>query len=669
MEVVAVELAIQPLLWTGLATVLMAVLLLNCTKYKRRKFSPTTQADKSTAHNLNAPPAAPAADDRQRCTILFGTQTGTAERFAKSLKSQLESKYGAHTAFDVVDIEHYDAPTRLIKEKLVFFLMATYGDGEPTDDAAAFYNWVTSEAEDQDVSLDGVSFGVFGLGNRQYEHFCAVGKHVHKALQKLGAEAVVRLGMGDDDVDIDEDFDAWSSDVFAALAGSPLLKAGGEATRTAASIAAYLVQEIVDAPSYAVDVIQDGAGTSHLNPHLATITAVRELHSCDSDRSCVHVEVDISGCTATYEAGDHVAVLAENSPDVVATTAAALGASLDACFELSLPPGNHDGLSEPPTGPMTLRRALARYADLSSPPSKAALAALAAFAKDHTEAARLSELASISGRDAFHSYIVTSKRSLLEVLQEFPSARPSIGAFFAVIAPRLQPRFYSISSSPALHPRSVHITCAVVKERMPTGRMHEGVASTWLARAQPGDKVPVFLRHSAFKLPRDPATPIVMVGPGTGLAPFRGFVQERQAAASATGRRGATPKAGLGPAILFFGCRRRDHDYIYREELEAAVKSGVLTELHLAFSREGAAKDYVQHRMLTAAKDIWPLLAPAPAGRGGWLYVCGDAKNMAKDVHSALHDIVRAATGCGPDEAEKAVKVLADGGRYHKDVW
>lgn len=239
-----------------------------------------------------------------------------------------------------------------------------------------------------------------------------------------------------------------------------------------------------------------------------------------------------------------------------------------------------------------------------------------------------------------------------------PFSSAHAGAFFGSIAPHLQPRFYSISSSPQQHPSAIHITCAVVDEVMPSGRRHLGVASTWLAHAKRGASLPVFVRASTFRLPHDPATPIVMVGPGTGLAPFRGFLQDRAAAA----KRGVR----FGPTHLFFGCRNRRHDFIYEEELEGFVASGALSQLHAAFSRDGPTKDYVQHHIEAHATEVWDLLC---AARGGVLYVCGDAKNMAKDVHRTLHDVVQKATGCDDAAAEAAVKGLSESGRYLKDVW
>jgi NADPH-ferrihemoprotein reductase len=261
------------------------------------------------------------------------------------------------------------------------------------------------------------------------------------------------------------------------------------------------------------------------------------------------------------------------------------------------------------------------------------------------------------GKADYAEYIQKQQRSLLEVMADFPSARPSLGLFFGSVAPRLQPRFYSISSSPKLHPASVHVTCSVVRDRMPTGRIHEGVASTWLERCQPGDIIPVFLRQSTFKLPAKASDPVVMIGPGTGLAPFRGFLQERAALAAAG--------TELGAAHLFFGCRHRDHDYLYQDELLQSVSDGALTQLHVAFSREQAVKDYVQHHIERQGEEVWRLLAQ----ERGHLYVCGDAKHMAKDVHKALVAVFQKHEKCSGTQAEVRLKVAQDDGRYMRDVW
>jgi len=371
------------------------------------------------------------------------------------------------------------------------------------------------------------------------------------------------------------------------------------------------------------------------------------------------VEIDISGAPQlTYETGDHVGIFAQNSRKAVEQAAQLLGLPLDTAFTLKTPGSSSGGeLDKPFPGPITLETALSYFADLLSSPHKDALLALASCASESAEAEKLRRLASAEGKAECTEYITKQHRSLLEVMSDFPSAKPSIGLFFGSIAPRLQPRFYSISSSSNKYPRSIHVTCAVVQDVMPTGRVHEGVASTWLAHAKVGEKLPVFVRHSHFRLPKDEAAPVVMVGPGTGLAPFRGFIQERQLLVD--------DMAELGSAVLFFGCRNRAHDFIYEAELRDAEESGAISKLHVAFSRDGKTKDYVQHHMEQEAAELWKLLQK----KSCHVYVCGDAKHMAKDVHRTLLDIAVKQGGMSGSQAEGWLKEVSDSNRYLKDVW
>jgi NADPH-ferrihemoprotein reductase len=630
-----------------------------------------------------------------KVVILYGTQTGTSERFAKEVEEEIVQRYGKVVCVETFDLEiiSSDRAEDVLLEGstgdarvLHLFLQSTYGDGEPTDASSDFVYWARDLADDGRMPdlFRAITYCVFGLGNSSYEHYNAAAKLVDKSLHALGASRLLELHLGDDDCTLEDDFQGWREALWNAMertygiCAEGALSSDGESRSYQVSTASKI--DAVAAERVEVEAMSKqprGSLTSQSSPYAASIVLAKELHSSTSERSCVHIEFDLSGTGINYQHGDHLGVFAENMLPVVQRAAASLKLPLDYSFSLSMPDDAPASLPQPFPTPCTLGTALSRYADLLNPPRKNALAALASVATDGDEKTRLRHLSSSAGKHEYASYITDPNRSLIEVLEAFPSAVPSLGLFFGAVSPRLAPRFYSISSSPLVDPDVISATVAVVRGDTPTGRLHEGVASSYLSRFVPsntkfGDekvkpemkdvRVPIFVRSSTFKLPSDPSVPVVMIGPGTGYAPFRGFIQERAALA----------KSGklLGPAHLFFGCRDESKDHIYQTEMADAAALNNLSSLNIAYSRATSGqKLYVQDKLMSSAKVMYDIMKGKVGGNEGTIYVCGDAKGMARDVHRAIHSILMSEGEYAAHEAEEIVKRLADNGRYHKDVW
>ncbi|HET7767101.1 MAG TPA: sulfite reductase subunit alpha [Burkholderiales bacterium] len=375
-------------------------------------------------------------------------------------------------------------------------------------------------------------------------------------------------------------------------------------------------------------------GYSRDAPVSARLVASVPLTAPASDREIHHVVLEPEDAALAYDPGDSLGVWPQNNPDEVELLVAILRAKGSEAVTVA------DGAV------VSAREALGSECDLRSP-TEALYALLAREARDEVDRARLAKLAEDdSGADALGVHDV------LDALLEFSSARPRIGDFVAALG-RMQPRLYSIASSQKRHPREVHLTVGVLRyDRNERG--YQGVASGFLAEhLRPGRTLSVFVQRAhAFRLPADLAAHIVMVGPGTGIAPFRAFLQER-AAAGAAGRN-----------WLFFGNQRRDVDFLYRAELEDFAQKRLLTRMDLAFSREQTSKVYVQHKMLEAAQELWRWLA-----NGAYVYVCGDAKRMAGDVDLALQQIAITQGGMDSPAARRFVDELAHAGRYQRDVY
>jgi sulfite reductase (NADPH) flavoprotein alpha-component len=377
-----------------------------------------------------------------------------------------------------------------------------------------------------------------------------------------------------------------------------------------------------------------GDGYNRLHPFPAAILDVRPLTRKDSAKDVRFVRLSLRGSGLKYEVGDALGVYPENDADLVEELLSELEAS------------GEEPTRTPEGWVIPARLALSK-AYIINRTSEAFIQMLADCARDECEQSRLQVLAEDDAEDFLEG------RDVLDILREFPSARSNPGTLISALAPQ-RPRLYSISSSLKAHPDEVHLTVGLVRySRQGCSRSRKGVASNFLCERAPGHKVGVFVQEAhAFRPPSNPDAPMIMVGPGTGIAPFRAFLEERRA----VGARGKN--------WLFFGDQRRECDFLYQTELEQFQSEGTLHRLDLAFSRDQAQKIYVQHRMLEAAAELWAWLQ-----EGAHFYVCGDASRMAKDVDAALHQIVREQGRLDEDAAKAYVAALAKGGRYGRDVY
>ena len=369
---------------------------------------------------------------------------------------------------------------------------------------------------------------------------------------------------------------------------------------------------------------------SRKNPFPARLTKARSLTGPGSGKETCHFEVSLAGSGLAYEAGDSLGIFPVNDPAEVGAVLAAAGLTGDEPVE---------------SAGVNLREVLTRQVTLREPSRQL----LAAIFEKCPESAELAELIDPEARTIMEDWI--DGREVVDILQAYPQARFTAEELVKVLR-KLQPRLYSIASSPRAHPEDIHLTVAIVRYEW-RGRARQGVCSTYLADRVQDAAMPVFI-HSAkhFRPPEDPSVPVIMVGPGTGIAPFRAFLQEREATAAP------------GKTWLFFGDRNRATDFLYEDEIKAWQDQGVLHRLDTAFSRDQTEKVYVQHRMLENAAELWQWL-----GEGAYFYVCGDASRMAKDVDEALHRVVEEAGGKSKEEAAAYVEDLKKTKRYRKDVY
>ncbi|GAA4441542.1 assimilatory sulfite reductase (NADPH) flavoprotein subunit [Pontibacter saemangeumensis] len=548
-----------------------------------------------------AGPAVAAAVTAQQLTVLYGSHTGNCEGLAKNLATLARSRGIEVEVADMASFKTRD----LKKVSNLAVLVSTHGIGEPPVQAEELHQFLHGKKA---PDLSHIKFSVLALGDSSYVDFCQTGKDFDAVLEKLGAQRIsTRV---DCDVDYEEAAEAWQQALVQAISQASGANATTEVT----------VKDTVpaEAPKY-----------SRKNPFEATILEKINLNGKGSSKETIHLELSLEGSGLTYEPGDALGVYGTNAASLVEGVLQAAGLSGEELVQ------GHNG--EKP-----LAEALTYDYELS-PISSVTLAKYAEL----TGSDKLKDIA--ADNQKMVQYL--PGRDMLDLLQEVPHAFQA-DELLSVLR-KNAPRMYSIASSQAAVEDEVHLLVSVVRYEA-YGRCKEGLCSATLSdRFHVDDKVKVFVdRNSRFKLPADPEAPIIMVGPGTGVAPFRAFMQHREVADF------------KGKSWLFFGDRNFTTDFLYQTEWQQYLKEGILTKADVAFSRDQKQKHYVQHRMLENGKELYNWLES-----GAHFYVCGDAKQMAKDVDGALREIIQQHGGVTVEKAEEYVKYLQRSNRYQTDIY
>lgn len=534
-------------------------------------------------------------------TVLYGTESGNCEMLAEKISKAAKKQGHKAKLTNMSEISAKD----LAGMDTLFVIISTWGDGEPPETAETFYN----ELMKGGIDLKGVDFSVCALGDTSYDKYCQTGIDIDNQLEKLGGKRIA--DRVDCDVDFDDAFATWEKNIWENLGASA----------TAATAAPLISAE----PTIAFD---------KKNPYPAEILENVLLSGACSAKETFHVEFSLEGSGFQYEPGDVLCVIPQNAADTVSTILSVADITASAEVELKN------------IGKTTLGDALKNHLDITGVSKKVASNIQALSSSDN-----LAEL--IAGKSDISYKDWCYGREIIDLLEfvDLPAtltAQQLVDCFRA-----LPPRLYSIASSPKAHPDEVHLTIAAVRYQT-YDKERKGVASSFLAdEGKKGTKVNVYLhKNKNFRLPENNDTPIIMVGPGTGIAPFRAFIEER------------AEDEAKGASWLFFGDQKYNEDFLYQLEFQDHLKSGALTKLDVAFSRDQPEKIYVQHKMQEAAAELWIWLE-----KGAHFYVCGDASRMAKDVNDTLIDIISTEGKKTKEEATEYLTALKKDKRYQRDVY
>jgi len=564
---------------------------------------PGNSLQNSIADSLSE--ATPTPQSFEKITVLYGSQTGNSKKIAESLHTALELNGNQAELKNTLDYR----PQQLKKEQKVILIISTQGNGEAPDEALGFYKYITGERAPR---LENLEFAVLGLGDSSYDDYCKTGKDVDSALEKLGAKRFhSRI---DVDLDFEDDVITWKKDILSknepksdtVVSFAP--KLGGVTPELESTVESY----------------------SESNPYQAEILNVLDLTTAESTQNAYHIELAVEADGLSYKAGDILAVIPDNQDELVDTLISKLDFNANESVTLK-------------KGQFELRTAFKHHLEIANLTANV-VKTYAGFIKSESLQTLLDD------KEALKDYLNGS--DLLDLVTDYPGDI-STQDLVASLRPLIS-RQYSIASSEEIHEEEVHILIKpVTYNKGEEDRKHLGVTSNWLKDKQLGDTVPIHIKpNNSFKLPENSDEKIIMIGAGTGVAPFRSFLYERE-------NQGAN-----GNSWLFFGEQRFRSDFLYQTEWQKFLKDGTLEKMNVAFSRDQAEKVYIQHKLLEEAASVYEWIE-----QGATLYICGDINNLAKDVHDTLIQIISEQSGKSLEDAETQLDNMKVSRKYQRDVY
>ncbi|KAJ2492443.1 NAPDH-dependent diflavin reductase [Coemansia sp. RSA 2050] len=574
-------------------------------------------------------------EEERKLLILYGSQTGYAEDVARRISRQAWRRhFTAHVqALDQVDRQ------LVFSSSPVIFICSTTGQGEEPDNMKRFWRFLLRKSLPHDA-LSGMEFAVFGLGDSSYQKFNFPAKRLYRRLQQLGAHALVRRGDGDDQhyLGVDGQLDPWLEELWdVVLRKWPLPRPA-------------VPDDVVPDPTFDVSL----GGTQDMgvveDRCRATLAVSERITAADHFQDVRHLRFAIEGGQGPLPAwgpGDCAVLRPRNLAGDVDAFLATVGWADRADEPLRIEPRSTSATLAWPVRAATLRGLCTSYFDIMGVPRRSFFEMLSYFAPSPEERDKLREFSSAAGQDDLLAYCMRPRRTVLEVLGDFPRTAPAIPLSYAFdVFPVIAERSFSISSAEC--PHAVDLTVAIVEYKTLMQRKRRGVCTRWLAQMPVGHTLAMRFARGTMRLP-SPSQPIVMVGPGTGIAAFMSFIQSR-------------PRADN---YLFFGCRSASKDFYYQEQLQQWASEGSL-HLYCAFSRDGPAKVYVQDRIREQSQLLWSLMAEQDAV----VFVSGNANRMPDDVRQAFADVVSANNPqMSADDAQSYISSMVKEGRYQEECW